>query len=92
MWSLRAFLCPAWGRTGSGRRPDLLFQSDFLVCNGLLLTLSGSGVSLGLLTADRETLLVAGASVRTHVLLIFDIQLDFAAKISFSQAFGYAIA
>lgn len=69
-----------------------LFRGNFLVGNSFLFALSGAGVGLGQLAAYGESFLVADSSVGADILLVFDVQLDFSAQVSFGDYLGDFVA
>ena len=65
-----------------------LFRGLLLVSNRLLLTLAGTGVVLGALTANGKTITVTDSTIATNIHQSLNIQLDLTAEITFYFEFS----
>ena len=67
---------------------DQLFRGLLLVSNSLLLTLAGTGVVLGALTANGKTVTMTYSTIATNVHQSLDIHLDLTTKVTFNFEFS----
>jgi len=65
-----------------------LLRGLLLVCNSLLLTLTGASIVLGALTTDGKAVTVAHSTIATNIHQSLNVQLDLTAEITFYFEFS----